>query len=144
MRANALICAATVAALAWLSGCAIGQSRPPPPRPFGEIAREERGEIVTVNDTRIDLSTGMGRAIRTRTPVIPAGPIGVSLPVQVGGEKRVEVPAEEITVRLASGQLVSVVQELSNPPFAPGERVRVLYERADELNGKSRMKVVRD
>ena len=64
--------------------------------------------------------------------------------VTLGGEKKVEVPAEEITVRLASGRTVGIVQELSSPPFAPGERVRVQYEKVDEPGTTPRMRVVRD
>src|SRR5687768_17095885 len=89
-----------LAVIVLLGGCAIAQSPPPKPRPFGEIAREERGEIITVRDTRIDLRTGMGRAMQAHTPRIPVGPVAVGLPVTIGGEKRVEVPGEEITVRL--------------------------------------------
>lgn len=130
--------------VALMGGCAVAQSIPPKPRPFGEIAREERGEIVTVRDTRIDLRTGMGRALQAHTPHVPVGPIAVALPVSIGGEKRVEVPGEEITVRLASGKMIMVVQELSSPPFAPTERVRVLYERRHDVTGESRTRIVRE
>lgn len=129
--------------VAFLSGCAVAQSTPPKPRPFGDIAREERAEVVTVRDTRIDLRTGMGRSLRTRSTHVPVGPLAVALPIQVGGEKKVEVPGEEITVRLASGKMILVVQELSSPPFAPGEQVSVLYERRDDLTGESRTRIER-
>jgi hypothetical protein len=127
-----------------LGGCAVAQSAPPKPRPFGEIAREEPAEVVTVRDTRIDLRTGMGRAMQAHTPRVPVGPVAVGLPVTIGGEKRVEVPGEEITVRLASGKMILVVQELSSPAIAPGERVRVLYERKHEVSGESRTRIVRE
>jgi outer membrane lipoprotein SlyB len=70
--------------------------------------------------------------------------VGVRVPVTLGGEKKTEIPGEEISVRLRDGKMVMIVQELSSPPFAPGERVRVQYEKPDELNGVSRTKVVRD
>lgn len=130
--------------LALLGGCSIAQTPPPKPRPFGEIAREERAEVVSVRDTRIDLRTGMGRSIQARSPHVPVGPIAVAVPVSVGGEKKLEVPGEEITVRLATGKMILVVQELSSPPFAPGERVRVLYERRNEVTGESRTRIERD
>src|SRR3954471_20910511 len=130
--------ATTLAIIAVLGGCAVAQSTPPPMRPLGEIAREERGEVVSVNDTRIDLATNRVRSLQTHGPAIPVGPVGVRVPIKIGGEKHVEVPAEEITVRLTSGRLISVVQELSTPPFASGERVRVLYERKDEATGEGR------
>ena len=131
-------------ALALLGGCAVAQSAPPKPRPFGEIAREERGEVITVRDTRIDLRTGMGRAMQAHTPRIPVGPVAVAVPVTIGGEKRLEVPGEEITVRLASGKMILVVQELSSPAIAPGERVRVLYEAKHDVTGESRTRIVRE
>ena len=134
----------TLALVALLGGCAVAQSRPPPARPFGEVAREERGEVMAVRDTRIDLSTGMGRGLQASSPRIPLGPVAVALPVRIGGEKRVEVPGEEITVRLASGKLILIVQELSSPPFASGERVRVLYERPHELTRESRTRIARE
>jgi hypothetical protein len=130
--------------LALLGGCAVAQTTPSRPRPFSDIAREERGEVVTVRDTRIDLRTGQGRALQARSPRVPVGPIAVAVPVQIGGEKKVEVPGEEITVRLSSGKMILIVQELSSPPFAPGERVRVLYERRDAGNGEARTRVERE
>ena len=144
MSLNLVKLAVALAAVMLLGGCAVGQSTPPPQRPLGEIAREQRGEVVTVRDTRIDLSTGRSRAVRTHSPAIPVGPVGIRVPLQVGGEKRLEVPAEEITVQLASGKIISVVQELSSPPFAPGERVRVLEERVDEITGVARTRIARE
>ena len=44
-----------------------------------EPEREERGEVVTVNDTMIDLRTGQRPAGSVRTPGIPVGPAVVSL-----------------------------------------------------------------
>jgi hypothetical protein len=126
-----------------LGGCAIAQTPPPPVKPLREIAREERGEILTVRDTKIDLSTGRQAPLRTSTPPVGVGPFGVRVPISIGGEKKVEVPAEEMTIQLASGRLISIVQELSSPPFAPGERVRVQYERVDDPGTPPRMQVVR-
>jgi hypothetical protein len=143
MFLRAAICAFALTTLAFVGGCAVAQTAPPKPRPIRDIAREEPGEVVSVRDTRIDLRTGMGRSMTAHSPSIPVGPVGVRVPVSVGGEKKVEVPGEEITVKLRDGKLVLIVQELSSPPFAPGERVRVLYERPDELNGVSRTKVER-
>jgi hypothetical protein len=143
MRVGILISAVTLSMAALAGGCSVAQTTPPKPRPFGEIAREEKGEVIGVRDTRIDLSTGRARSLTTHSPAIPVGPLGVRVPVSIGGEKKVEVPGEEITVKLPSGKLVLIVQELSNPPFAPGERVRVLYERPDDLNGEARTRVER-
>ena len=131
------------ATLAGCGGVQLAQSRPPPRKPVTDIAREERGEIITVRDTQLDLSTGRGRSVGASSPAIPVGPVGIRVPVTIGGEKRVDVPAEEITVRLASGKLIAIVQELSSPPLAPGERVRVLHERTDDGSGPGRIQIVR-
>lgn len=127
-----------------LGACAVSQSPPPPPRPFGEIESEEPGVVATVHDTMIDLRTGQGRSVRMNTPHIPVGPIAVAVPITMGGEGRRDVPGEEITVRLPSGKYVLVVQELSHPAFAPGERVRIQHERRNEYTGESRTRVVRE
>jgi hypothetical protein len=143
MWCKTVICAVALTPAAFVGGCSMAQTTPPKPRPFGDIAREEKGTVVEVRDTRIDLSTGMARSMTTHSPRVPVGPIGVRVPVTLGGEKKVEVPGEEITVKLVDGKLILIVQELSSPPYAPGERVRVLYERPDELNGISRTRVER-
>ena len=128
------------------TGCAVdlAQTAPPPQRPIRDVAREDRGEVVTVRDTKLDLRTGRGAPLRTSTPPVGVGPFGVALPINIGGEKKVEVPAEEVTVRVNTGKMVAIVQELSSPPFAPGERVRVVVEQVDEPGTTPRMQVVRD
>jgi len=128
------------------AGCAIdvAQTAPPPVKPLREVAREERGEILTVRDTTIDLRTGRQAPLQARTPGVGIGPFGVSLPVNIGGERKTEIRAEEMTIRLASGKLVSVVQPLGSPPFAPGERVRVQIGPTDDPGSPPQMQVVRD
>lgn len=133
-----------LAAGALAGGCAVAQSVPKPPPPVRDVAREEAGVVVNVRDTRLDISTGMGRGMTAQTPAIPVGPVGLRLPVTIGGEKRTEVAAEEITVQLDSGKMIAIVQALSSPPFAPGERVKVLEERRSEVTGESRRQVVRE
>ncbi|MES2696212.1 MAG: hypothetical protein V4773_22260 [Verrucomicrobiota bacterium] len=66
------------------------------------------------------------------------------LPVNIGGEKKIEVPAEELTVRLPTGRMIAVVQPLSDPPFAPGVRVKVIYEKVDDPKDPQRIQVVRE
>ena len=138
-----MVAAVMAAAALWLGGCAVAQSEPPPPRPFGEVESEERGVVAAVHDTMIDLRTGQSRSLQTSTPMVPLGPIGLAVPITIGGEKRREVPGEEITVRLPNGKLVLVVQELSHPAFAPGEPVKILHERPHYISGESRTRVVR-
>ena len=144
MRSNVI--GLLVAGVAMMcGGCSVdlAQTRPPPQKPLREIAREDRGEVMTVRDTKIDLRTGRAAPLRTSTPGV--GPFGVGrMPVTIGGEKKVEAPAEEITVRLKTGKMIAIVQELSSPPFAPGELVRVQYERTDDPGETPRMRVVRD
>jgi outer membrane lipoprotein SlyB len=91
----------------------------------------------------LDLRTGQVRSVRTRSPTIPLGPLAVAVPISIGGEKRRDVPGEEITVRLRSGGLVLVVQELSHPAFALGEEVKILHEKPNLITGESRTRVVR-
>lgn len=136
----------TLPALAALTGCGginLASTPPPPPAPIREVARTERGVIMTVRDTKLDLRTGRPAAIQTSTPGVGVGPFGVALPVGIGGEKKVEVPAEEITVKLGSGKMIGVVQPLSSPPFAVGMRVDVVYEKVDDPRDAARMEVRR-
>lgn len=126
-----------------LGGCSVAQSVPPASRPFGEIEREESGIVATVHDTTIDLRTGQSRGLQTRSPHIPIGPVAIAVPITLGGEGRRDVPGEEITVRLPSGEYILVVQELSHPAFAPGEKVRILHEKPHYITGESRIRVAR-
>lgn len=132
-----------LAAIAMASGCQVAQVRPPDERPFGEVEREEKGVVAAVHDTMIDLRTGKSRTMATRTPHVPVGPIGVSLPVTIGGESKREVPGEEITVRLPSGKLIFVVQQRGDPPYAVGEAVKIQYEKPNYITEESRTRVVR-
>jgi hypothetical protein len=139
-RTIAVICAVLAG---FVGGCAVATTSPPAPRPFGETAFQEPGVIVAVRDTTIDLRTGVARGISAHTPAIPMGPVAMSVPVTVGGERRRQIPGEELTIRLVDGRLIFVVQERNDPPFAVTERVRVLHERPNEVTGESRTKVVR-
>jgi outer membrane lipoprotein SlyB len=105
--------------------------------------REESGEIVTVNDTMLDLRTGQASAGRM-APYVPIGPVAVAIPVTIGGESRRDVPGEELTVRLLGGRLIVIVQERASPAFGKGERVRVLYEKENPISGQARIRVERE
>lgn len=125
-----------------LSGCGgvnLASTPPPPAQSIRDIARTERGVIMTVRDTKLDLRTGRAAPLQTSTPRL----LGVGVPVNIGGEKKIEVPAEEITVKLPSGKMVGVVQPLSSPPFAVGMRVEVVYEKVDDPRDGQRMEVRR-
>ncbi|MES1167474.1 MAG: hypothetical protein ABUL68_05665, partial [Pseudomonadota bacterium] len=61
----------------------------------------------------------------TGSPLAIASAVG-SLVGEAGGSKLDNVRGEEITVQLKDGQVVTVVQERSDPPMAPGERVLVV------------------
>ncbi len=126
-------------ALTGCGGIQLASTPPPPPAPIRDIARTERGVIMTVRDTKLDLRTGRAAPLQTSTP----GIYGIGLPVGIGGEKKVEVPAEEITVQLASGKMVGVVQPLGSPPFAAGMRVEVVYEKVDDPRDAQRIEVRR-
>jgi len=126
-----------------MGGCHVAQSEPPPERPFGEVESEERGVVAAVYDTTMDLRTGQSRPLQTSLPTVPLGPLAVAVPVTIGGEKRRDVPAEEITVRLPTGKLVLVIQAQGHPAFAVGEQVKILHERPHYISGESRQRVVR-
>lgn len=132
-----------LAAFTLTGGCKVAQVRPPDEAPFGEVQREEKGVVASVHDTMIDLRTGKSRGLTTRTPHVPVGLVGVSVPVTIGGEAKREVPGEEITVRLPSGKLVLVVQQRGDPPYAVGEAVKVQYEKPNYITEESRTRVVR-
>ncbi len=136
-----LLAAVTLLAL---GGCAVelAQARPPDEKPFGEVEHEDRGEVVSVVDTKIDLRTGQGRVLGT-TQSVGVGPIGVGVPITLGGESKREVPGEDITVKLKSGKLVHIVQQLSSPPYGVGEAVKVQYEKPNRITGEARTRVVR-
>ena len=110
VRGCAAVVVLALAALL-LEGCSMAQTLPAAPRPFGEVESEERGVVAGVHDTQLDLRTGQVRSVRTRSPTIPLGPLSVAVPISIGGEKRRDVPGEEITVRLRSGGLVAAPTE---------------------------------
>ena len=91
----------------------------------------------------MDLRTGQARPLRTSLPTVPLGPIAVAVPIAIGGEKRRDVPAEEITVRLSSGKLVLIIQAQGRPAFAVGEQVKIVHEKPHYITGESRQRVVR-
>ena len=129
---------------AWLlGGCSVAQIIPAAPPPFGEVASEELGVVAAVEDTMIDLRTGQGRALQTSAPMVPVGPVAVSLPITIGGEAKREIPGEDITVKLINGKMVHVVQAQGSPPFAVGEQVKVQHEKPNRITEESRTRVVR-
>lgn len=134
---SGLAAVACLAGVIFFGGCKVMQSEPPKTRPFGEAVSAEAGVVVAVRDTMIDLRTGQAQSLRTTAP-------GIGLPVIIGGEKRRDVPGEEITVQLQTGKLMLIVQELSQPPFAVGERVKILHEKPNLITDESRRKVVRE
>jgi hypothetical protein len=121
-------------------GCA---SAPPPRRVPGEVESEERGVILSVHDTTIDATDPHNQGVIMPTGV-PLGPVAVSVPVRVGGQGHREAPGEEITVKLKSGATILIVQELSEPPLAPGETVRVLHERYNAIAQVARIRIERE
>lgn len=121
---------------------------PPVTRPL-EVLRVERGEIIAVNDVRIE-PTSARRVVATSSeaktpagpsPMVRRSPRLLGIPVGTGPHL---IPGEEITVRLNNGQLMMIVQEQSSPAFAKGERVRVITEQQEMGLGSPLTRVERD
>ena len=62
----------------------------------------------------------------------------------VAGAKMDDKVGEEITISIEGGQIVTIVQERSDPPLAPGERVRLVTGASSSVYGGGGTKVVRD
>jgi outer membrane lipoprotein SlyB len=123
-----------------LSACA--SSEPSRPRRVREVASETGGEIVGVRDVMIDPSAGP--EMKVGVPVSsPLGILRVPVTVPGGGSKR-EIPGEELAVRLDEGRTILIVQERASPPFAIGERVRVLHERENLVTGIAKTRIERE
>jgi outer membrane lipoprotein SlyB len=107
---------------------------------IGQAINQQAGEIVSVRDVIITPNSTVSRGAQgagsrvgsaavvgaiTGSPLAIASAVG-SLVGETGGSKLDNVRGEEITVQLKDGQVVTVVQERSDPPMAPGERVLVV------------------
>lgn len=99
--------------------------------------------IVGVNDVLIDPVRGPA-APKVGVPVpSPLGIVRVPVRVPVGSSPRA-IPGEELTVRVDEGHVIVIVQERSDPPFAVGERVRVLHERENVITGIAKTRIERE
>lgn len=127
----------------------------------GSIIKSQNGEIISVRDVMIKAqssaagSTGMGSRIGAaagRGAIYGGASAAASAASAVVGEAVGAVAGaraddrvgEEITVSIEGGQAVTIVQERSNPPLAPGERVRVVTGSSGGLYGGGGTRVVRE
>lgn len=127
----------------------------------GAIIKSQTGEIISVRDVIIKApsatagSTGMGSRIGAaagRGAIFGGAAAAASAATAVVGEAVGAVAGaraddrvgEEITVSIEGGQAGTIVQERSNPPLAPGERVRVVTGSSGGLYGGSGTRVVRE
>jgi outer membrane lipoprotein SlyB len=133
-------------------GCSSG---PPEPsyqstlkRPM-ELVRVDRGEIIAVHDVMINLSQarrviGSSGPSSTNLPGAAAPAprrTGIAIPLSPGPGM---VPGEELTVRLADGRMLLIVQERASPAMAKTERVRVITEKPQSGLGEQSTRVERE
>jgi outer membrane lipoprotein SlyB len=129
--------------LAALAGCSSAASSRTPiytQAEIGQAISQQSGEILSVRDVIITPNSTVGRGAQgagsriggaavvgaiTGSPLAIASAVG-SVVGEAGGTKLDNVRGEEITVQLRDGQVVTVVQERSDPPMAPGERIVVV------------------
>jgi len=127
----------------------------------GSVIKTEGGEVVSVRDVMIKApssaagSTGMGSRIGAAAgrsaiyggPSAAVGAAGAVIGEAVGavaGARADDRVGEEITVTVEGGQTVTIVQERSNPPLAPGEKVRIVTGASSGPYGGGGTKVVRE
>jgi outer membrane lipoprotein SlyB len=145
MKTRVLWAAALAAALLIDgSGCASRSNLPVyDSSQIGSVIKTQEGEIVAVRDVVIKApntprgSTGMGSRIGSAVGrgVIQGGGTGAIIGAAggvvgdaiggVAGARMDDKVGEEITI-LVEGRTITVVQERSTPPLAPGERVKIL------------------
>lgn len=132
------ITATAIAICAGALGCSSRSKLPVyDPSQVGTVISTEKGEIVAVRDVLIKPSSpaggsvgsvigaGAGRSVATGNPAAVGGAVGAVLGSTVGA-KADERRGEELTIALEGGQTIIVVQDQSDPPMAPGEKVQVL------------------
>ena len=145
-------------ALGW-PGCA-SSSAPEPvytQAEAGQVIRRQTGEIVAVRDVVITPTpparrgaAGAGARLGAATAVgaILGSPQVIANAVravvrQAGGSHLDNKAGEEIRVQLQGGEIVTVVQERSEPPFAPGEHVEIVLSQ-NPYQAATSARVVRD
>lgn len=150
----------TVALVVGLGACV---SSTPPSTPVytrsqtGQVINEQRGEIIDVRDVVIQApgasagSAGAGSRIGSGviSSAVTGNPIGAAIAAGsvlggIAGARADNKMGEEITILLPSGQTIIVVQERSKPPFAIGEKVRILSGTSGSVYTGPSTKVVRD
>ena len=143
MKLNSICLPVSLAGLvAALAGCSSTSSRTPvyTQAEIGQAISQQSGEILSVRDVIIAPNSTVARGAQgagsriggaavvgaiTGSPLAIASAVG-SVVGEAGGSKLDNARGEEITVQLRDGQVVTVVQERSDPPMAPGERVIVV------------------
>lgn len=132
-------------AMAVMTGCASRSSSLPvyDSSQVGTMIKSQAGEIISVRDVVIKApsssagSTGMGSRIGAaagRSAIYggAAAAVGAASAVvgeavgAVAGARVDDKMGEEITVSIEGGQVVTIVQERSDPPLAAGEKVRIV------------------
>lgn len=126
-----------LAALASLGGCAQTSRAPVYTGATGTAVAvpvgQQRGRVISVRDVTISSTTARaprttGGTLSTAARILNgsvtavADVVGDAIDSSKGGGR----PGEEITIELSDGSIVSIVQERSDPPLAPDERVLIV------------------
>jgi outer membrane lipoprotein SlyB len=138
-------------------GCGHSASRPVYSGPTGTATTvaapvgvaEQRGRIISVRDVEIRdaapaSSSSSGGKLATAVGVV-MGNIG-SIARAVGDvvdSAKPSRPGEELTILVDDGRTVQIVQELGDPPFAPGDRV-VIQKGVSSGGGGGTSRVIRE
>lgn len=137
-------------ALVGIATCAIGcshsSSRPVYSGPTGTATTvpiaEQRGRIISVRDVEIRdavPATSSGGKLATAVGVVMGSVTSIARAVgDVVDSTKPSRPGEELTILVEDGRTVQIVQERSDPPFAPDERV-VIQKGVASGGGSSRV-----
>lgn len=140
MKTRLLLSVAVLTTVVGWSGCASASRRPVyDPSQVGTVLSIGKAEVVSVRDVDIKPTTlpsstggpigtvtgGAVTSVITGTPGAIGRAVGSVVGRAVGSNADV-VAGEEITLSVEGGATVVIVQERSNPPLAPGEKVLIL------------------
>jgi outer membrane lipoprotein SlyB len=144
MKSTPLFCVAAAAFVGLTVSCSTGGKTVYEPSQTGVIMKEKVGQVMSVRDVIIkppdnggifnrgnpgaNVGGAVGRAAATgeSVGVAVAGIAGEEVGRAIGGQFDLKA-AEEISIKLDEGdEMITIVQERSTPPLAPGERIKIL------------------
>ena len=141
--------AAALLAVALFQGCASSGYQSVPRSTAGRVQTVDTGTVVAVNSVTIDgektilgttgggiIGSAVGQTVaKSNDGRILAGAVGAVAGAVVGREVEEALTrkrAQEVTVNMDDGRTVVVVQEVQEPAFIVGDRVKVMETRMGE------------